>query len=249
MTGRVGLHWARSGHKGLRRPWWDASGYISLSRRGCRGTADEGVLANPGAVDSGPVVHAGPRVELDCPARVIADIGSWPARTSPGGLGAGATEGGPGHDENDEGPPPAVRHSPSEEKTTTTRRVSPPRRTSAGPIHHRESLLGRRQCSNRGSPIPPSITPARRRPQPFNQTMATGPSDATSAAMARPSRTSTDASRRSSARMPSRDPPPKEPSRTRSAADVDAAEIRKVSPSSVVSAQIGRFVTARSTPV
>src|SRR3989442_3816805 len=136
MTARTGLPSACWAPKTVRRARLDASGDISLSRLGSRGTADEGVLANPGAVDSGPVVHAGPRVELDCPARVIADIGSWPSRTSPGGLGAGATEGGPGHDQNDEGPPPAVRHRPSEEKTTTTRRVRPPRRPAAGPIHN-----------------------------------------------------------------------------------------------------------------
>src|SRR3989441_10229342 len=118
MGARRGPGPACSAQKAVRRGGLDALGDISFSRLAYRRTADEGVLANPGAVDSGPVVHAGPRVELDCPARVIADIGSWPSRTSPGGLGAGATEGGPGHDENDEGPPPAVRHSPSEEKTT-----------------------------------------------------------------------------------------------------------------------------------
>ncbi len=67
--------------------------------------------------------------------------------------------------------------------------------------------------------------------------------------MAAASRTRTEASKRSSASMLSADTLPQEPSRINSAADVDAAEIKNVSPSSVVSAQIGRFVTARSTPV
>ena len=49
--------------------------------------------------------------------------------------------------------------------------------------------------------------------------------------------------------MLSSDAPPQGASRIKSAADVDAAEIKKVSPSRVVSAQIGRFVTARRTPV
>src|SRR5437016_10628233 len=138
MSARSGLHSACSALKTVRRARLDASGDISLSRLGFRGTADEGVLANPGAVDAGPVVHAGPRVELDCPARVIADIGSWPSRTSPGGLGAGATECGPGHDDNDEGSPAAVRHSPPEEQTTTMREGSPPRRK-----------IGRASCRER----------------------------------------------------------------------------------------------------
>src|SRR5439155_3060336 len=61
MSARSGLHSACSALKTVRRARLDASGDISLSRLGFRGTADEGVLANPGAVDAGPVVHAGPR--------------------------------------------------------------------------------------------------------------------------------------------------------------------------------------------
>src|SRR5439155_1913340 len=62
MSARSGLHSACSAFKTVRRARLDASGDISLSRLGFRGTADEGVPANPGTVDSGPVVHAGTRV-------------------------------------------------------------------------------------------------------------------------------------------------------------------------------------------
>src|SRR5260370_933558 len=208
--------------------------------------ADEGTLAYPVTMRSRPVVHLGAGVDLDCRSWMVADVGPCLAATRPGGLGARAAERGSGQEQQDDRTPALHHVSWSEEKMMTARRISPPRRTSTGPIARRG--LRPRNRVYKGSAIPPSTITARRRPQPFSHTVAIGPSETISAAIATASRTRTEASKRSSASLLSSDAPPQEPSRIKSAADVDAAEIKKVSPRRVVSAQIGRLVTARRTP-
>src|SRR5439155_327885 len=79
--------------------------------------------------------------------------------------------------------------------------------------------------------------------------VASGLVQAVSAASVISSSTSTNVSKRASARRPPTRNTRREPSSISSAIEVDALDTRNTAPSSVVSDQIGRFVTASSTPV
>jgi hypothetical protein len=105
MSASSGLHSACSAFRMVRRARPDASGNISLSCLANRGTADEGVLTNSGAVDSD--ARGGPG----------ADVGNHPRGAVQLHAGARIYYGTrPGHGERDEGPPPALRHSLSAEE-------------------------------------------------------------------------------------------------------------------------------------
>src|SRR5262245_47869721 len=226
MTASSGRHSGCSASRTVSRDPLVVSEAICLPPRGFGGVADEGTLPDADAVHSRPVIHFGAGVDLDCPPWMVADIGPRATTTLPGRLGARAAESDSGHEEHDDRTRAAHHASWSEEKMIKARRIRPPRRTSAGPIARRGPR--RRNRVYKGSAIPPKTITARRRPQPFSQTIAIRPSEAISAAITAASMTRTDESKRSSASMLSADAPPQDPSRIRSAAEVDAAEIKKV---------------------
>src|SRR5438128_2770912 len=234
ITASSGRHSGCSVSRTVSRDPLVVSEAIWLTPRGFGSAADEGTLPYADAMRSRPVIHFGAGVDLDYPARMVADIGPRPTATLPGGLGARAAESDSGHEQHYDRTPAAHHVSWSEEKMMTARRISPPRRTSAGRMAHRQPREGDRHRRYKGSAIPPSTIPARRKPQPFSQTVATRPSEAISAAITTASRTSTDASKRSSASMLSSDAPPQDPTRIKSVAAMDAAENKKDSTGRVV---------------
>src|SRR5260370_35667439 len=105
---------------------------MRLSLPGQLGAADEGVaadrLAGPGRAGE----HAGASMQLDRPARMVADIGSGAAASCPRGLGAVAGEAGPRPAGRHDPPPPTSEPHPPAERPSTIRQTRPPVRTTLG---------------------------------------------------------------------------------------------------------------------
>src|SRR5262245_45340106 len=182
-----------------------ARGAITSTLLGFRRTADEAALPDSGPSRSGPVIDVRPGVDLHSATGVVSDVGPSPAAARASGLRTRATERGHGDDGRQDRSPDANHDSVSTEKMMMTRTTNPVIRTSADPTAEAERPGTARRLYI-GSAIPPTTIASKvttsSTPQPFSQTTAIGPSDATSAAITRTSRAMTVMSKRSSASIP-----------------------------------------------
>ena len=126
-------------------------------------------------------------------------------------------------------------------------RLSGPGRQWRGDIFdHRASSA---PIERRGKSMPRTMSAKSNSPQGFSQARNTGPSETTTAISTMSSSPRTQTSIRCKAASPGMVHPDLCARRIINAADVDAADTTKSIPSSGVSDQIGRLVTAKSTPV
>src|SRR2546422_10270612 len=201
------------------------------------------------------VIHLRALVQLG-DAAVVAEIAAGPAAPDAPGFGAAAAQ----EAREDESRPPLrsshshpyipaatrKREIPSEASIVARRSRNPPTSTSLAAL-----ASGRRcACSLSGSRIPRPTTPTTKSsPQKLSQTRLIAPSDTRKRTSTSSSTTSALLSNVDSQRSDCSVAPRRGASRISAAAPVDAPEARNSAPSQGLSAQMGRFVTERRTPV